>query len=222
MPAYALSTHLRTLFDKYKIDTVLDVGANAGQYRDLLRHEVGFNGQIISFEPIADLAALLRSRSENDPSWHINAYALGSENTTKNINIMADSKFSSFLEPDNKLTPKYRSKNIVSRQMSVNIHRLDDIFSNLREAYSIRNAYLKLDTQGYDLEVLKGGRNTLREIIAVQSEISFRPVYEGMPDFLTSFSEFGQNGFSVSGIFPVGLDSSLKLIEADCVMVKCC
>lgn len=43
--------HIKQVFHEKKIDCMLDVGANAGQYGKFLR-DSGFDGWIVSFEPV--------------------------------------------------------------------------------------------------------------------------------------------------------------------------
>ena len=72
-----MAVHLKQLFAALEIDTVLDVGANYGQYYEFLRNRVEFTGHIHSFEPIPELGAKLVERSASDPKWHVNPCALG-------------------------------------------------------------------------------------------------------------------------------------------------
>jgi hypothetical protein len=95
-----MSRRLKALFEKLAIDCVLDVGANVGQYADLLRNAVGYRGLIISFEPVKQNFDLLSEKSKNDPGWYIHDFALGSEDTNRPINVMRAAALSSFLEPD--------------------------------------------------------------------------------------------------------------------------
>jgi hypothetical protein len=70
--------YLRRLFDLLRIDCVLDVGANLGQYRDFLRDKVGYTGLIVSFEPIPSHVQILKDRAQqSDPDWQIEDCALG-------------------------------------------------------------------------------------------------------------------------------------------------
>jgi hypothetical protein len=52
------------------------------------------------------------------------------------------------------------------------------------------------------------------------SELSFQPIYEGMPDYRQMLAEFESAGFAVSGLFPVSRNPDLSLIEMDCVLVR--
>ncbi len=75
--------YLRKLFKKYEVDLVLDVGANKGQYYDLLRKWVRYKGPIISFEPIPKNVEILEGRSRLDGHWAIRSLGLGSKKERK-------------------------------------------------------------------------------------------------------------------------------------------
>src|SRR5579864_5757197 len=71
--------HLRRFFNHFEVDCVFDVGANLGQYAQMLRTKVGFAGHIISFEPIPELVSELKQISSSDFRWHVEALALDRE-----------------------------------------------------------------------------------------------------------------------------------------------
>src|SRR5476649_2958598 len=109
--------HLRALLGHLDIDCVLDVGANVGQYHDFLRERVLYDGPIVSFEPVSRHVDFLRGRARTDPSWHIEGYALGANDTTMPINVMVSDQFSSFLEPDNSRVKAYDGLNTTSHEI---------------------------------------------------------------------------------------------------------
>ena len=215
-----LRDHLRELFAAYGIDCVLDVGANRGQYSRFLRYEVGFRGLVISFEPIRELAQRLAERARYERRWIVKPFALGARRQTARLNVMVRSGFSSMLEPDASHTDAFAEKNVVARIDSIEVRTLDEIFDELVRTGGFSRPYLKLDTQGYDLEVLRGAARTLPHVFALQSELSFIPIYRGMPDWREAVQAVTSAGFEVSGFFTVTRDRALRLIEADCVFVK--
>lgn len=210
----------RRIFDLLNIECVLDVGANLGQSRDFFRLEVGFEGPIHSFEPVANLVEQLKQRQSADPFCYVHPFALGSHNGEKDINVMAATVFSSFLQPNHKSVPEFTSMNTVKSTERVAVRRLDDLLTQELSRVDLSRTFLKLDTQGFDLEVLKGGALAISKIPALQTEVSFQPVYEGMPSFRDSLDAFGGAGFVVSDIFLVSEDRDFVASEFDCLMVR--
>jgi hypothetical protein len=96
---------------------------------------------------------------------------------------------------------------------------LDSVLDTLPTTLSDRT-YLKLDTQGWDLEVLDGAHRALDYIVALQTEVAVQPIYDEMPLMQDSLSAITGRGFTPSGFFPVTLDSAMALIEFDLVAVR--
>ena len=222
LPTYDLEQHLRALFDKFQVDTILDVGANNGQYVQFLREYVGYEGHIVSFEPVPELAAALDARAASDPRWTVQRCALGSADGTLPLTITTNSDLSSFLTPDTTGldTDNARRALASQRQEIVQVRRLDSLLPELEKARPMRNIYLKIDTQGFDLHVIEGAGKLLERIIGMQSETSLIPLYKDAPDLIASLQTFRSHGFDITGMFPVGRDASLRVIEFDSVMIR--
>lgn len=213
-----LTAHLRDLFCRYGIDTVLDVGANEGQYGDFLRNEVGYAGRILSFEPLRTCFEKLDERARKDSRWDVFNVALGSSNGPLNINVSSSSDFSSFLQTDTSQTTAFKSMNRTVRTELVQVTTLDAFLAEERIRQG--TTYLKLDTQGYDLEVIRGGRGSIHTLPALQTEASVIPIYSGMPPWRETIDTLEAKGFEISGFFPVSNDSRLRLVEFDAVFVN--
>ena len=212
--------HLRELLARLEIDCVLDVGANAAQYRDFLRERVQYAGAIVSFEPVSRHVEMLRCRSRGDARWHIEGYALGSSEGAMPINVMASDQFSSFLEPDNDRVRDYAELNVATRTETVTVHTLDMVLPVLQERIGFERPYLKIDTQGFDIEVLRGACDSLAGVRALQTEASVRRIYKGMPRYTETIRYLDERGFDITGFYPVSRDSALRLVEFDCVMIN--
>lgn len=212
--------HLGQLFRFLNIDCVLDVGANVGQYHDFLREKVGYQGLIVSFEPVSRNVTILQQRRMNDPKWEIVGHALGRNRGSLPIHVMKSDQFSSFLSPDNSAVPTFDGLNEASHTEIVAVHRLDEILPELQRRHGFRNIYLKLDTQGFDLEVLGGATAVLPSILALQSEASIINIYEGMPGYMDTIRFLNDCGFDISGLYPISRDPGMRLIEFDCVMIN--
>lgn len=217
------TAHLRKLFDLLKVDCVLDVGANRGQFHDYLRDEVQFEGPIVSFEPIPEVAAAISERARADERWIVHNYALGSSAGVARFNVMKSSTLSSFLAPQHGAAQGFEDSNTVARVIDVEIRKLDDVFPELAANLQCKSVYLKLDTQGFDMEVIKGASQTLgRFVHGMQTEASVKPLYQGMPDYACAIRDLERLGFDLSGIFPLP-DSEHQfpfLVEFDAVLVK--
>lgn len=220
LPNREFAAHLRQVFDRYDIGCVVDVGANTGQYGRFLRDEVGFGGFILSIEPIPECWSALHRTAAGDAAWLTLNCALGAEDAEAEFNVMADSMFSSFLEPDNARVPGMAAANRVRDRIPVAVRRLDTVLAEIERERRLPPLYLKLDTQGFDLEVLKGGGSALDRVSALQTELSVMPIYQGMPDWQTAIAMLGQYGFAPSGLWAVNRDPALQAIEFDCVMVR--
>ena len=212
-----LESNLQALITLLKIDAVFDVGANKGQYGKMLR-QLGYQGLIYSFEPVKSCFQELEMASKADNNWYVFNYALGAETADMEINVAAASEFSSLLSPTLDAKDLYAEKIPIKHTETIAVKRLDDVFSTLVDNTG-KKCFLKMDTQGYDLKVLSGASQTLKSFLALQSEISVTPLYDGMPNYIESLKTFRDLNFELTGLYPVSRNpSSLQLIELDCVM----
>lgn len=210
---------LRNVLAKLAIDCVLDVGANRGQYGSMLR-DIGYRGLILSFEPVGANFEALAARAAGRGPWNCFRYALGAADGEAEINVTDEDVFSSFLKPTEDSQARF-PRNRVARMEKVQVRRLDGVLDQLSDGLSSPRIYLKMDTQGFDLEVLAGATGVLDRILALQTEVSFRPIYHGMPSYQDSLREFQARGFQVVDFMPVNRESDgLRAIEMDCVMVR--
>jgi FkbM family methyltransferase len=212
----ALAEHLRQVFQRAAVDCVFDVGANDGTYARFLREKVGYTGQIVSFEPMSHRFAEIQAASAADPKWQVKNCALGASPGKATINIMAGDAFSSFRQPSHNHVHKYEDANKVVATEEVVVSTVADAHREM----GLGRFYLKMDTQGFDLEVFKGALPVLEQVPALQSELSFVPIYDGAPSQDEALTTFRAQGYEMSMLVPVGFDESLRIIEADCVLVN--
>jgi FkbM family methyltransferase len=236
IPAWRLgrrdfAQHLSDLFARVDIDLVLDVGANMGQFRDFLRHHVGYAGQIVSFEPISDIADALAERATSDSKWQVIRCALGSSAGERELNIAKSPQLSSFLAAtqsgvkiidEGNVLVSIDERNVVTRKEVVPVLTLAGALDSIEQeaANEASHIYVKLDTQGFDFEILRGAEAYLSRFSALQTELSFIPLYHGSPDFCEVLPWLTARGFHVTGMYPVGRDDALRLTEVDCVLVN--
>lgn len=209
--------HLQAVFSRLAINCVLDVGAHHGAFGGLVR-EAGFGGLIASFEPLNGSFEVLTAETRKDPRWEVHQVAFGSRSATVDLNVARDQRFSSFRRP----SPYARRafpESAVDRHESVEVRRLDEVFPEVVHVRDPR-VFLKIDTQGWDLEVLEGATGCLDVIQAVQSEVAVKTVYEGVATYREAIPRLNELGFELSGIYPVVRDEQLRIVELDCVFIR--
>lgn len=224
---HTLTYHLRQIFHYYGINLVLDVGANDGEYGRFLR-SIGYRGWIASFEPTEGAYRRLTSKAARDARWQAHRLALGSEDGEATIHVTGNDRCSSFLEPVRRESwPLVTGWDLalsleIDHKETVPVRRLDSVFEQVKPALAgPPRIFLKMDTQGYDLEVFRGATAVLPRVAALQSEVSVRPLYEGMPTWQESLACYHQAGFAENGFFSVSMDGeTLVTLEFDCVLVR--
>lgn len=215
-----LATHLKMVFNNLGVDTVLDVGANKGQFGRFLRKN-GFKGELYSFEPLKEPFAILSSESEKDSKWHAINCGLGSEKTKCEINVTNTTEFASIRNPNTYATQMFNDLVEVTHQETIQLDTVDNFLLTNNDSFSNKTIFLKMDTQGYDLEVFKGASNSLSRIVALQSELSVQAIYDGMPGYLDALAVYSDNGYLPSGLYPVCRNKDgLSLLEVDAVLIK--
>lgn len=217
---YAQSEFLRKLFLYLEIDCVFDVGANKGQFGEFLRKQCGYEGLIISFEPIPSCLIRLNTLANADGNWLVEPYALGRQAGHTKFKIMADSQFSSFLNPDYCHIDRFSAMNKFVEEIDIEVRTLKEVIPLITSRNKVNALYLKLDTQGFDLEVAAGAGISIGCFRALQTEASIVPIYEESPSFVESISAFRDMGFDVSGIFPNNPEHFPQMIEFDCHMIN--
>lgn len=158
-----------------KVDSIIDIGANVGQFAMGMIRE-GFKGKIISFEPLKSASESLRKNALNYPNWIINPpMALGDFTGEIEINVCSRSSCSSIL-PMLKSHQNALPKAKTTHKENIAIQTLDEAIKPY--AKIINNYLIKIDTQGYELPVLVGSENCLKNATAVLCEMSLIPLFE--------------------------------------------
>ena len=215
----SLSFHIMDLIKLRRIDLVLDIGGNMGQFTKSLRSD-GYQGEVHSFEPVKSTFSQLQQASEHDPNWFVHNFAMGDQLEQKEVNVTVSSDFASFLQP-NEYGMKRFKKNKTDYTEMVEVNTIDNFLETQIPNLNDKRIFLKTDTQGYDLEVVKGAEKSMRLIHCLLSEISFIPIYNGMMHYLDALKIYETYGFSVSAFYPITRDKeTMSIIEMDCVMVN--
>lgn len=203
---------LAAVLERFAISCVLDVGANVGQYATMLRAQ-GFGGKIISFEPLSAAHAVLRERATADGGWQVAPrMAIGDRDGETLIEVSAESDMSSILPQSAVLRQISPSSAILSRE-HVAVERLESAAQPYLEPED--RTFLKIDTQGFEPQVLAGAGSLLERLCGVQLEMSLVACYEGEVGFRAMIDRMADAGFEpylfIPGYFERKLGRQLQL-----------
>lgn len=190
---------LLTTFD---INVVLDVGANVGQFA-LWTRRLGYNGRIVSFEPLAEPYAKLARAALRDPQWETHNVALGDSDGEAEINRSAASTLRSLAEQTDLTRRIFGEARVVSRE-KILIRRLDSLFDGICSSSDV--VLLKIDTQGFEKRVLDGAAHCLSSIAGARLELSYDALYEGEEGFDGMLARLRTLGFHLVMLEPIGFD----------------
>jgi FkbM family methyltransferase len=203
---------LVAVLERFEISCVLDVGANVGQYALMLR-EWGFGGRIVSFEPLPDAHATLLRRAAADPGWQIAPrMAIGDREGEIELEVSAESDMSSIL-PQTGLLQRISPSSRVLRRERVPMARLEDAAQPYLTSED--RIILKIDTQGFEPQVLAGAGSLMARLCGLQLEMSLVPCYEGEVGFREMQGRLAAAGFEpylfIPGYFERKLGRQLQL-----------
>jgi FkbM family methyltransferase len=196
---YRIDARQANLYFHYGVSHVLDVGANTGQYGKWLRDHVRYTGEIISFEPLHDAFQLLEAVAKKDPNWRAVNCGLGDKPGTLDINISDNSVSSSFLPMAQACESAAPDSRYVSHQVA-KVETLDNVFHQ----YCVNPAsvYLKIDTQGFEKQVLDGAATVLPLVDTVELELSLTTLYEGQVLFREMHEFMCDRGYELVSLEP--------------------
>lgn len=214
---FSYNIQFQSIIENLDIDLLLDVGANEGQFVQQIRKY--YQGDVYSFEPIPSVFKKLSDVALTDDKWHVFNYALGSIDGEQEINVSEMTVFSSLHETSNYSQDFFGKNSNSTQKQRIKMQRLDHALQEIIGDDSDKRIFLKMDTQGHDLEVFKGLGKFSKNVRALQSELSVIPIYEDIPHWTESIAKYEEAGFTVAGMFPVNRDS-LKVIEYDCVFMR--
>jgi len=186
-------------FMSYGINKVFDVGANVGQYAER-QISLGYTGQIISFEPISSVFTELEKNARSYTKWKVLNCGLGNYDGEAVINISKSSEFSSLLKPTPFLNQMYPNS-VSTVQEKIKIHKFDSLFNEYYQPGD--KVFLKIDTEGYEKDVLAGAINSLEHISGLQLELSFKEHYQGELLFMNMVNLLLEKGFTLVALTPL-------------------
>ncbi len=205
------------LLTHYGIDIIFDIGANVGQYAMELR-DIGYQGRIVSFEPLPEAFVELSRRASRDNRWDAVNVALGDLPGAAVLHRAANLSSSSFLPMLPAHSAAAPDANYTN-DVEVRVTTLDDVYDDY--ARPADRAFAKLDVQGFEARALRGAVKSLKRLAGLQLELSLVPLYDGASEFIDMLGDIDQRGFSLAGLEPGFMDmQSGRLLQVDAVFVR--
>ncbi|MGB7442590.1 MAG: FkbM family methyltransferase [Coleofasciculaceae cyanobacterium] len=198
------------------IATVFDIGAHTGSLA-LTIHAAFPEAQIYSFEPLPNCFKELQMRMASVKNFTGFNIALGEEASDLMIECNTFTPSSSLL----KMTDLHKNEFPYTRDskaVSIKVERLDNI---AKQITIIDPLLVKIDVQGYEDKILKGGENTIKRSKLIIVETSFKELYQGQPLFDSIYHQLTDWGFNYAGAFEQlrGLKSG-QVLQEDSLFIK--
>ena len=212
----SLDLNLRRFFAGRAVGLVVDCGGYRGDFGKMCRW-AGYRGNILSFEPGTESYAYLAKSAAQDGSWQARQLALGAEPGRLTLNLNG-SGFSSLLPSKTDMLERFPNLTTQGRE-EVEIVCLDDALDAEGVGDDVA-IFLKSDTQGHDLEVLKGARRRLAQVAAIMVETPVQTIYEGAPDYFEITRTLHDLGFAPFAFSTVSRDASGGIIEYDAIWTR--
>jgi len=201
-------------FNKHNINCVLDIGAHKGEFVKKIRDD-GYSHEVISFEPQKDIHNLLKQDSKFDDKWKIYPRCIIGKNRGKSfINIFSETQCSSVLNPNkNFFDHDENFKEIKVEECEV--EKLENIINELN--LENKNIYLKIDTQGYESEVLEGCEKKIEILDFIQIEACVYNLYENEKTYDYYFEYLKNKNYKIWDIKPFAYNKDGRLLQFDAI-----
>jgi len=190
--------------------TVIDVGAHKGQFALYIKARLP-KAEVHCFEPLPQACSRLEQLFESDSSVHVYAFGLGNKDQVSDLHVSQHDDSSSFREIGPRQVSQFPGTELAYLE-KVSIKRLDDVLA--RETLK-KPILLKIDAQGYELEVLKGSEQVLSHCSQVLVECSFVEFYVGQALFDDVYRFVVQRGFRLIGANCSAHDAAGRWLQAD-------
>jgi FkbM family methyltransferase len=212
------SYQLLKCLEHFNIELVLDIGANRGQFASELV-SFGYKGWIVSFEPLSLPHQKLCAAASANRKWTVHERcAIGDINGEIDINVSGNSVSSSILPILNAHVSASADSIFIGLER-VPIFRLDTLAPSYLQ--NSNRFFIKIDTQGFEWQVLDGGPEALSEASGVLCELSLTQLYENQHLWLELIQRLESLGFTLWSIQDGFTDPSTgRTLQVDAVFFR--
>jgi FkbM family methyltransferase len=199
------------------IRTIIDVGANVGEFTTIFA-ELFPDARVYAFEPLPDCFEQLRKVAKQYQG-RVKPFNIALSTQEGNFKFHRSNwpPASSFREMSD-LHKKNYPHSIASETVKVDVKTLDKVFENIELK---KNVFIKLDVQGFEDEVIKGGLEVINRAKVLVIECSLQQTYEGEPMFDGIYKLLRPMGFEYRGSLKQSVcKDDESFLQADCVFIR--
>lgn len=199
------------------ICTVLDIGANTGQFAAHI-NRIFPQAKIFCFEPLTEAFAELE-RWADTQSGRVQVFNLalgdkeGSATMFRHVEHSPSSSLLQTTEVCNQLYPQTQSQD----SFTVKLTTLD---AALGDQLLQPEILIKLDTQGYERQVIRGAANSLKQARACIVEINLFKLYDQQPSFIELALLLNEHGYEYAGNLEQTYSVTGEVVYIDAVFLK--
>lgn len=193
-PLSATERQLKEAIRTHNINLVIDVGACDGGFCRSLRGLIGYDGQIISFEPCKDTFEKLCVNMKSDSRWRGFNLGISDSDGFARLNTYDRRDFNSVLNLRDADARNYDLDLSKKGVEEIRLRTIDSMWDEIVQAVKDPCVFLKTDTQGHDLAVIRGAQARLTNISGFQCEVPAIEIYDGMtsmPDMIKFLGSLG-------------------------------
>ena len=194
---------------KMPLKTVVDIGANRGQFALAAREVSGAN--VIAFEPLPQAIRIFKKIFLDDPAVKLHESAIGNKSERKSIHLSASDDSSSFLEIGDLQIELFPGTHEVGT-IDVRVGTLDEFLSSDE---IIKPAMLKLDVQGFEMQALAGCKTLIGNFDYIYCECSFIELYKDQKLAGEVIAKLGDWGFMLMAVYNPTYDGHGYCVQAD-------
>lgn len=218
-PGGSFAAALGALLKAHGVDFVFDVGAATGQYGAMLR-SVGYEGRIVSFEPLSSSHRRLSARARGDELWTVpSPRVIGAKQGTATLHVHPDPDRSSLLRASDVEAGVASSR--VEAVESVRVEQSSLVREWEEHVLGDETVFVKADVQGYEDRVIRGASEVLSRIAGWQIEVAFEERYVQQATWDEIGTLMREHGYVLQQFRPTVVDDTTgRMREADVVYFR--
>lgn len=191
-------------------NSIVDIGANRGQFA-LVSRKAFPSKDIFSFEPLEKPSEIFEKVFKNDLHTYLYRCAIGQERKIANIHISKDDDSSSLLMVSDRQKELFPNS-VVSAKSPVQVIPLIDALAGVTIP---AGSLMKIDVQGYELEVLQGSEELLGKFSHLYIECSYIELYQGQALAHQVIDWLSKRNFILKGVYNTYYDKYGQSIQSD-------